>query len=130
MARSRCESHHSDGITGQKNPQRTSATKSAKSRHSAPPANNAYSITSSAVASNEGEIVMPRAFAVFGERLGLRIEVVEARSLDLLPKAFMTAAGAGIKAMMINQEGLFFCRKRAISPVSVGASDGDLRMVF
>jgi hypothetical protein len=31
MARSRRESHHSDGITNQKSPQLTSATKSAKS---------------------------------------------------------------------------------------------------
>jgi hypothetical protein len=35
MARSRRESHHNDGITDQKSLQRTSATKSAKSRHSA-----------------------------------------------------------------------------------------------
>jgi hypothetical protein len=33
MVRSRRESHHSDGITNQKNPQLTSATKSAKRRH-------------------------------------------------------------------------------------------------
>jgi hypothetical protein len=33
MARSRRESHHSDGITDQKNLQQTSATKSANSRH-------------------------------------------------------------------------------------------------
>jgi hypothetical protein len=32
MARSRRESHHSDGITNQKSPQLTSATKSANSR--------------------------------------------------------------------------------------------------
>jgi hypothetical protein len=35
MVRSRRESHHSDGITNQKSPQLTSATKSAKSRHCA-----------------------------------------------------------------------------------------------
>jgi hypothetical protein len=34
MVRSRRESHHSDGITGQKSLQRTSATKSAQSGHS------------------------------------------------------------------------------------------------
>jgi len=33
MARSRRESHHNDGITDQKNLQRTSATKSVTSRH-------------------------------------------------------------------------------------------------
>jgi hypothetical protein len=33
MLSSRRESHHSDGITNQKSLQRTSATKSAKSRH-------------------------------------------------------------------------------------------------
>jgi hypothetical protein len=33
MARSRRESHHSDGITDQKSLQRTSATKSAQSGH-------------------------------------------------------------------------------------------------
>jgi hypothetical protein len=37
MARSRRESHHSDGITNQKNPQLTSATKSASSGHRRPP---------------------------------------------------------------------------------------------
>jgi hypothetical protein len=35
MARSRRESHHSDGITDQKSLQRTSATKSAQSGHDA-----------------------------------------------------------------------------------------------
>jgi hypothetical protein len=35
MARSRRESHHSDGITNQKSPQLTSATKSANSGHNA-----------------------------------------------------------------------------------------------
>jgi hypothetical protein len=34
MVRSRRESHHSDGITNQKSPQLTSATKSARSGHS------------------------------------------------------------------------------------------------
>jgi hypothetical protein len=34
MARSRRESHHRDGITNQKSPQLTSATKSAQSGHS------------------------------------------------------------------------------------------------
>jgi putative tryptophan/tyrosine transport system substrate-binding protein len=64
-----------------------------------------------------------------GESLGLRIEVVEARSLDLLPEAFNAAAATGVKGMMINQEGFVFRRARANSPAGSGASVGNLRMV-
>lgn len=54
-----------------------------------------------------------------GESLGLRIDVVEARSLDLLPEAFQAAAGAGVKAMMINQEGLFFVGRGQIAKLAL-----------
>jgi putative tryptophan/tyrosine transport system substrate-binding protein len=54
-----------------------------------------------------------------GKSLGLRVEVVQARSLDLLPEAFKAAASAGVKAMMINQEGLFFVGRGQIAQLAL-----------
>jgi putative ABC transport system substrate-binding protein len=54
-----------------------------------------------------------------GESLGLRIEVVEAGSLDLLPEAFKAAADKGVKGMMINQEGLFFVGRGQIAQLAL-----------
>jgi putative ABC transport system substrate-binding protein len=54
-----------------------------------------------------------------GESLGLRIEVVEAGSLDLLPEAFKAAADKGVKGMMINQEGLFFVGREQIAQLAL-----------
>jgi hypothetical protein len=64
MVRSRRESHHSDGITDQKNLQQTSATKSAINGHMHRSKLHPYSITSSAMASSDGGMVRPSAFAV------------------------------------------------------------------
>jgi putative ABC transport system substrate-binding protein len=53
------------------------------------------------------------------ETLGLRVEVFEARSLDQLPRAFEAAARAGLRAMMINQEGLFFVGRAQIARLAI-----------
>lgn len=52
-------------------------------------------------------------------RIGLRIEIFEARSLKQLPDAFEAAAKAGLKAMMINQEGLFFVGRMQIAKLAI-----------
>jgi putative ABC transport system substrate-binding protein len=52
-------------------------------------------------------------------KLGLSVEIFEARSLNQLPKVFEAIARAGVRAMMINQEGLFFVGRAQIAELAI-----------
>ena len=52
-------------------------------------------------------------------KLGLRIEIAKARSLDQLPQVIEAVARAGVRAMMINQEGLFFVGRAQIAKLAL-----------
>jgi putative ABC transport system substrate-binding protein len=51
--------------------------------------------------------------------LGLHVKVFEARSLNELPAAFSATARSGLRAMMINQEGLFFVGRRQMAQLAL-----------
>jgi putative ABC transport system substrate-binding protein len=51
--------------------------------------------------------------------LGLSVEIFEARSLSELPGAFEAIAKAGMRALMINQEGLFFVGRAQIAELAI-----------
>jgi ABC-type uncharacterized transport system substrate-binding protein len=52
-------------------------------------------------------------------KLGLRVEIFEAGSLVELPSAFGAMAKAGVRSVMINQEGLFFVGRAQIARLAV-----------
>jgi len=51
--------------------------------------------------------------------LGLGVQIFEARSLDQLPEVFDAMSRAGLRALMVNQEGLFFVGRERIAHLAI-----------
>ena len=53
------------------------------------------------------------------KQLGLDVRIFEAGTLDALPEVFRAIASAGVRAVMINQEGLFFVGRSQIARLAL-----------